>query len=161
MSRLEPPDYSGIFLEPDKIRYQDIDPPLRNLIRFINSQSWIRTYGSCAGPAYHGEDAGHKHKFFIGLFVDEASAGIKQVHWWLDEANRLNGSTGLRAEIEQVDKHPFGQGMVDGWNAYRLAAKEIRRGNNPLPPRIYRRLIKCLESAWEKFLSRVREGPFM
>lgn len=161
MSSPEPPDYSGIFLEPDKIRYQDIDPPLRNLIRFINSQSWIRTYGSCAGPAHHGEDAGHEHKFFIGLFVDEVSAGMKQLHLWLDEANRLNGSTGLRAEIEEVDKHPFGQGMVDGWNAYRLTAEEIRPVNNPLPPQIYLRLIKCLESAWEEVLSWSTKGPLV
>jgi hypothetical protein len=159
MSKPGPPDYSGIFLEPDKIRYQDIDPPLRNLIRFINSQPWIRTYGCCAGPAHHGVDAGHENKFFIGLFLDEASAGMKQMHFWLDEANRLNGSTGLRAEIELVDKHPFGQGMVDGWDAYRLSAKQIRRGNNPPPPKIYLRLIKCLENAWEEVLSRRRENP--
>jgi hypothetical protein len=159
MNKAEPPDYSGIFLEPDRIRYQDIDSPLRNLIRWINSQSWIRTYGSCAGPAHHGEDAGHEHTFFIGLFVDEASAGMKRVRLWLDEANRLNGSTGLRAEIEPVDKHPFGQGMVDGWNAYRLTAEKIRRGNNPLPPRIYLRLIKCLESSWKEVLNWSKKDP--
>jgi hypothetical protein len=159
MSSLEPPDYSGIFLEPDKIRYQEIDPPLRNLIRLINSQSWIRTYGSCAGPAHHGEGAGHEHKFFIGLFVDEPFTGIKQVRLWLDEANRLNGSTGLRAEIEPVDKHPFGQGMVDGRDAYRLTADEIRQGSNPIPPQTYLRLIKCLESAWEEVLNWSRKGP--
>jgi|GEM_PF-1234436 len=153
MSRLEPPDYSGIFLDPDSIRYQEIDPVLRNLIRLFNSQSWIRTYGCCAGPAHHGEDAGHEHKFFIGLFVDEASAGMTQVRLWLDEANRLNGSTGLRAEIVPVHKHPYGQGMVDGWNAYRLTAYEIRKGSNPLPPQIYLRLIKCLEIAWKALLN--------
>jgi hypothetical protein len=153
MNKPEPPDYSGIFLEPAAIRYQEIDPPLRNLIRLVNSQSWIRTYGCCAGPAHHGEDAGHEHKFFIGLFVDEASVGMTQVRLWLDEANRLNGSTGLRAEIERVHKHPYGQGMVDGCNAYRLTAHEIRKGNNPLPPQIYLRLIKCLEIAWEGLLN--------
>jgi len=150
MSKPEPPDYSGIFLDSDSIRYQEIDPPLRNLVRFVNSHSWISTYGCCAGPAHHGEDAGHEHRFFIGLFVDEASAGMTQVRLWLDEANRLNGSTGLRAEIEQVHKHPYGQGMVDGWNAYCVSAHEIRQGKNPLTPQIYLRLIKCLESAWEE-----------
>ncbi len=149
MSKPEPPDYSGIFLESGSIRYQEIDPPLRNLIRFFNSQSWISTYGCCAGPAHHGEDAGHEHRFFIGLFVDGASAGLSQVRLWLDEANRLNGSTGLRAEIEQVHKHPYGQGMVDGWNAYCVSAHEIRKGKDPLAPQTYLRLIKSLESAWE------------
>ena len=153
MPSLEPPDYSGIFLEPNRIRYQEIDPPLTNMIRFVNSQSWIRTYGCCAGPAHHGEDAGHKHNFFIGLFVDEASSGITQVRLWLDEANRLNGSTGLRAEIEGVDKHPYGQGMVDGWNAYRLTAHQVRQGDDPLSPQIYLRLIKSLEIAWEALLN--------
>jgi hypothetical protein len=95
--------------------------------------------------------------FFIGLFVDEASAGMPKVRLWLDEANRLNGSTGLRAEIVPVHKHPFGQGMVDGWNAYRLTAHEIRKASNPLPPQIYLRLIKCLEIAWEALLN---EGIF-
>ena len=149
MPSLEPPDYSGIFLEPNRIRYQEIDPPLRNLIRFVNGQSWIRTYGCCAGPAHHGENTGHEHNFFIGLFVNEASAGISQVQLWLDEANRLNGPTGLRAVIEGVDKHPYGQGMVDGWSAYRLSAHQIRQGDDPLPPQIYLRLIKCLEIAWK------------
>ena len=153
MNKPEPPNYSGIFLEPDSIRYQEIDPPLRNLIRFVNSQIWIRTYGCCAGPAHHGEDAGPEHKFFIGLFVDEASVGMTQVRLWLEEANRLNGSTGLRAEIVPVHKHPYGQGMVDGWNAYRVSAREIRKGYNPLPPQIYLRLIKCLETAWEALLN--------
>ena len=150
MPSVKSPDYSGIFLEPKRIRYQDIDPPLRNLIRFVNCQQWIRTYGCCAGPAHHGEDAGPEHNFFIGLFVDEASPGINQVRSWLDQANRLNGSTGLRAEIERVDKHPYGQGTVDGWNAYRLTAHQIRKDDNPLPPQIYLRLIKCLETAWEQ-----------
>jgi hypothetical protein len=153
MKKVEPPDYSGIFLEPDRIRYQEIDPPLRKLIRFVNSQSWIRTYGCCAGPAHHGEGTGPEHNFFIGLFVDEGSGGTTQVRWWLDEANRLNGSTGLRAEIEGVDKHPYGQGTVDGWNAYRLTAHEIRKGDHLLPPQVYIRLIKCLEIAWEDLLN--------
>jgi hypothetical protein len=153
MSRLEPPDYSGIFLEPDSIRYQEIDPPLRNLIRFVNSQSWIRTYGCCAGPAHHGEDAGHEHQFFIGLFIDQASAGMTQVRLWLDEANRLNGSTGLRAEIEKVHKHPYGHGMVDGWSAYRITIYEVPRGKIALPPPAYLRMIRSLETAWQETLS--------
>lgn len=153
MNKPEPPDYSGIFLEPDSIRYQEIDLPLRKLIRFVNSQSWIRTYGCCAGPAHHGEDAGHENQFFIGLFVEKTSAGMAQVRLWLDEANRLNGPTGLRAAMVTVDKHPFGQGEVDGWHAYRLTAHEIRKGNYPLPPKIYLRLIKCLEMAWEALLN--------
>ena len=153
MPSLEPPDYSGIFLEPKRIRYQEIDPPLRNLIRLVNRQSWIKTYGCCAGPAHHGEDAGHKHNFFIGLFVDEASAGITQVRLWLEEANRLNGPTGLRAEIDGLDKHPYGQGVVDGWKAYRLSACQVRQGDDPLPPQIYLRLIKCLEIAWNALLN--------
>jgi hypothetical protein len=161
MNKTEFSDYSGIFLEPDRIRYQEIDPPLRNLIKCINSQSWIRTYGSCAGPAHHGEAPDHKHQFFIGLFVDQASTALNQVRMWLDEANRLNGSTGVRAEIDEVLKHPFGQGMVDGWKAYRLTANEIRQGNNPLAAQIYLRLIKSLESAWEEVLNRCRKGPIV
>ena len=153
MNKPEPPDYSGIFLEPDSIRYREIDPPLRKLIRFVNSQSWIRTYGCCAGPAHHGEDAGHENQFFIGLFVNECSQGMTHLRLWLDETNRLNGPTGLRAAMVTVDKHPFGQGEVDGWNAYRLTAHEIRRGNDPLPPQIYLRLIKCLEMAWQELLN--------
>jgi len=149
LSKPEPPDYSGMFLEPDRIRYQEIDAPLRNLIRFINSQTWIRTYGCCAGPAHHGKDANHKHTFFIGLFVDEASPGMTQLRLWLDEANRLNASTGLRAGIERVHKHPYGQGMVDGWDAYRVSAHEVRQGDNLLLSHIHLRLIKCLEIAWE------------
>jgi len=158
MNKPEPPDYSGIFLEQDTIRYQEIDPPLRNLIRFVNCQSWIRTYGCCAGPAHHGEDAGHEHQFFIGLFVDEASAGMTQVRSWLDEANRLNGSTGLRAEIVQVHKHPFGQGMVDGWNAYRIRIYKVPRGKIALPPQAYLRMIRSLETAWQEtfFVKMVR-----
>lgn len=153
MKRAEPPDYSGIFLEPDKIRYQEIDPPLRNLIRFLNSQSWSRSYGCCGGPSHHGKDTDPAHELFIGLLVDEASGGMTQVRLWLDEANRLNGATGLRAEIERVRNHAFGSGMVDGWNAYRLTAYKIRKGNKPLPPKIYLRLIKCLEIAWESLFT--------
>lgn len=149
MPSIEHPDYSGIFLEPDSIRYQEIDPPLRNLIRSVNSQKWIRTYGCCAGPAHHGENSKSEHTFFVGLFVDETSGGMTPVRAWLDEANRLNGSTGLRAEVQRVHKHPYGQGMVDGWSAHRLWAHEIRKGNNSLSPQVYLRLIKCLETAWE------------
>jgi hypothetical protein len=153
MNKPEPLDYSGIFLEPDSIRYQEIDPPLRNLIRFVNSQSWIRTYGCCAGPAHHGEDAGHEHEFFIGLFVDEASAAMTQVRLWLDEANRLNGPTGLRAAMVTVDKHPFGQGDVDGWHAYRITIYEVPRGKIALPPQAYLRMIRSLETAWQETFS--------
>lgn len=153
MSKAEPPDYSGIFLEPESIRYQEIDPPLSNLIRSVNSQNWIRTYGCCAGPAHHGEDAEKEHMFFVGLFVDEASGGMTPVRVWLDEANRLNGSTGLRAEIERVHKHPYGQGAVAGWSAHRIWAHEIRKSNNSFPPQVYLRLIKCLETAWEALLN--------
>ena len=148
MEKCNPPDYSGIFLKSEQIRYEDIDPPLSRLIRLINDRPWIRTYGCCAGPAHHGESAGHEHQFFIGLMVDEASAGKIKLRGWLDEANRLNGSTGLRAEMEYVHKHPFGQGRVDGWSAYRVRAHQIRKGNTPFPPQIYLRLIKCLETAW-------------
>ena len=150
MKKPELPEYSGIFLEPDEIRYQEIDPPLRNLIRLINRQSWARTYGCCAGPAHHGRTPGDESKFFIGFFLEEDSAAINQLRLWLDEANRLNGSTGLRAEMDQVYRHPFGQGVVDGWRAYHLAAHEIGKGNTNLTPQIYLRLIKCLHPAWEK-----------
>jgi hypothetical protein len=153
MPSIKHPDYSGIFLEPDGIRYQEIDPPLRHLIRSVNSQKWIRTYGCCAGPAHHGEDADHEHQFFIGLFVNEASAGMTQVLLWLDEANRLNGSSGLRVEVERVHKHPYGQGTVDGWSAHRIWAHEIRKSKKSLPPQVYLRLIKCLETAWKALLN--------
>jgi hypothetical protein len=159
MSKAEHPDYSGIFLEPDRIRYQEIDPPLRNLIRSVNAQKWIRTYGCCAGPAHHGEDAGHEHQFFIGLFFNEASVGMTNVLLWLDKANRINGSTGLRAEVERVHKHPYGQGAVDGWSAHRIWAHEIRKSDNSLPPQVYQRLIKCLETAWEALLNAGNLGP--
>ena len=148
MSRLKPPDYSGIFLESEQIRYEDIDPPLSRLIRLINDKPWVKTYGCCAGPAHHRESSGHGHQFFIGLLVDEASAGTIKLRKWLDEANRINGSTGLRAEMEYLHKHPFGQGMVGGWSAYRVTAYEIRKSDTPLPPQTYLRLVKCLETAW-------------
>jgi hypothetical protein len=91
--------------------------------------------------------------FFVGLFVDEASGGMPPVLVWLDEANRLNGSTGLRAEVERVHKHPYGQGTVDGWSAHRIWAHEIRKSNYSLPPQVYLRLIRCLETAWEALLN--------
>ncbi len=151
MTRMEPPDYSGIFLEPEKIRYEEIDPPLINLIRLINSQSWVKTYGCCAGHAHHGEDSDAEHQFFMGFFVNGEYGGAKRLRSWVEEANRLNGPTGLRAEVESVDKHPFGQGSVDGWYAYRITAHEIQGRMNLLPAQTYLRMIKCLETAWEKF----------
>ena len=151
MTRIEPPDYSGIFLEPEDIKYEEIDPPLRNLIRLINSESWIKTYGCCAGHAHHGEDLDPEHQFFMGFFVNHEDGGAKRLRSWVEEANRLNGPTGLRTELERVDKHPFGQGSVDGWNAYRIVAYETPGRMHLLPAQIYLRMIKCLETAWEKF----------
>ena len=148
---MEPPDYSGIFLEPDDIKYEEIDPPLRNLIHLINSESWVKTYGCCAGHAHHEEDSDPEHQFFMGFFVNHEDGGAKRLRSWVEEANRLNGSTGLRAEVESVDKHPFGQGSVDGWYAYRITAYETQGGMNLLPAQTYLRMIKCLEKAWETF----------
>ena len=51
--------------------------------------------------------------------------------------------------MESVDKHPFGQGSVDGWYAYRIMAHEIPGKMNLLPGQTYLRMIKCLETAWE------------
>jgi len=150
MTRMEPPDYSGIFLEPENIKYQEIDPPLRDLIRLISSESWVKTYGCCAGHAHHGEESGAEHQFFMGFFVNHEYGGADRLRSWVEEANRLNGPTGLRAEVESVDKHPFGQGSVDGWRAYRLAVQEIRVRHKPSRPQAYTRMIKCLELAWEK-----------
>ncbi|MCG6944895.1 MAG: hypothetical protein LJE87_06070 [Deltaproteobacteria bacterium] len=150
MTRMEPPDYSGIFLEPEDIQYEEIDPPFRNLIRLINSESWVKTYGCCAGQAHHGENPDSEHHFFMGFFVDHGCGGAKRLQSWVEEANRLNGPTGLRTEVESVDKHPFGQGSVGGWYAYRLTAHEIPGRMNLLPAQAYLRMIKCLETAWEK-----------
>jgi hypothetical protein len=150
MTRMEPPGYSGIFLEPEDIQYQEIDPPLRELILRINAESWIKTYGCCAGHAHHGEDSEPEHHFFMGFFVHHEDGGAKRLQSWIEEANRLNGPTGLRAEVESVDKHPFGQGSVDDWYAYRLTAHEIQGRMNLLPAQTYLRMIKCLETAWEK-----------
>ena len=149
MTRMEPPDYSGIFLEPEDIRYEEIDPPLRNLIRLINSESWVKTYGCCDGQAHHGEDLDPEHQFFMGFFVNHEDGGANRLRSWIEEANRLNGPTGLRAEVERVDKHPFGQSSVDGWYAYRLKAYEIQGRMNLHLEQIYLRMIKCLETAWE------------
>jgi len=150
MDKVKQPDYSGIFLQPDEIRYQEIDRPLRKLIELINAQPWLRSYGCCAGQGHHGEDAGIEHQFFIGLFVDETANGIAHLRRWLVQSNRLNGPTGLVAEITGVDKHPFGQGSVDGWGAYRITAHEVRGVTSHLRPQRYLRLIKCLETGWEK-----------
>ena len=150
MTKLEPPDYGGIFLDVHEIRYEKIDPPLRSLIRLINSQPWSRTYGCCAGHAHHGEDPGDEHQFFIGLFVKGDCGGIRRLRSWVDEANRINGSTGLRAEVESVHKHPFGQGMIDGWSAYRLVLHEIRKGRIFGQPQTYLRMIRSFEEAYDR-----------
>jgi hypothetical protein len=150
MSELKQPDYRGIFLEPDKICYQEIDRPLRKLIELINGQSWLTSYGCCAGQAHHGEDAGLEHQFYIGLFVDETTDGIAHLRQWLEESNRLNGPTGLEAEITGVYQHPFGQGSVDGWAAYRITAR-LRKDTLPAGPQTYLRLIKCLQTAWGRW----------
>jgi len=150
MNKAKQPDYSGIFLEPDDICYQEIDRPLRKLIELINGQSWIRSYGCCAGQAHHGEDAALEHQFFIGLFVDETTDGVARLSRWLEESNRLNGPTGLAAEMTKVHKHAFGQGSVDGWGAYRITAHELRRGTVHVRSQTYLRLVKCLQTAWEK-----------
>ena len=140
----------GMFVEPHQIRYAEIDPPLRKLIRLINAESWIRTYGCCAGRAHHDDTSATERQFYIGLFVDGDSAGSKRLGSWLDEANRLNGPTGLSAGLERVYKHPFGQGSVDGWYAYQLAVHEVPGRQIPLQPQAYMRMIKCLELAWKE-----------
>ena len=153
-SKMEPPEYGGIFLDAEKIEYEQIDPPLRNLIRLVNTQPWISTYGCCAGQAHHAEDRGGENRFFIGLFV-RADTGIGWLRSWVEEANRINGSTGLRTEMEYVHKHPFGQGPVDGWVAYRLTVKEIRKPETPMQPQTCLRMIRSLEAAWV----RLRPAP--
>ena len=149
MTRMKPPEYSGIFLEPEQIKYQEVDPPLRNLIRLMSSQSWITTYGCCAGPAQHGEEAGHEHQFFIGLFVDGEHGGINRLYSWIQLANQLNGPTGLSLELKTVHQHPFGQGQLDGWYAHRITAHVLQGRMNSLPSQAHLRMIKCLETAWE------------
>ncbi len=144
------PAYGGIFLEPHQIKYEEIDPPLRRLIRLMNSQPWIRTYGSCAGHAHHRQPPEDEHQFFLGIFLEGGYGAANRLQSWVDEANRLNGSTGLRVGVESVLKHPFGQGSVAGWCAYRVAIHEIREGKVPRRPQIYLRMIKCLESAWKE-----------
>ena len=154
MSKVKTPDYGGIILDPREIKYEEIDPPLRKLIRLINSQPWIRTYGCCAGCANHGRNPGQEHQFFIGLFLKEDCAEISRLMWWVDEANRINGSTGLRSEAESVHKHPLGQGTVDGWVAYRVGIYEIRKRGVPVRPQTYLRMIRSLEAAWDRLLQR-------
>jgi hypothetical protein len=158
MSKVESPDYGGIILHSHEIKYDRIDPPLRKLIFQINSQRWIRTYGCCAGHAHHGKDPGFEHQFFIGLFVKSDEVGISGLRSWLHEANRLNGSTGLRAEAESVHKHPLGQGSVEGWVAYRLTVHEVRKRDVPMAPQTYLRMIRSLEEAWGR-LWPVSERP--
>lgn len=153
MSKMDPPEYSGIFLEPEEIEYQEIDPPLRRLIGLINSQTWSRTYGCCAGHAHHGQQENEKQEFFIGLFVDNELIDLNQLHQWLDEANRLNGPTGVRLEIEAVHKHPFGQGSVDGWYAYRVSVQKIPGRTIASLTQAYRRAVRCLEMAWEQIFA--------
>ncbi|MFP3870399.1 MAG: hypothetical protein ACLFVT_05905 [Syntrophobacteria bacterium] len=138
----------GIFLDPCQIDFEAIDPPLRRLVRLINSRSWARTYGCCAGPAYHGEDPGEKHQFYIGLFVRADSAGMRHLRSWLDEANRINGSTGVRAALKSVPRHPFGQDGVAGWYACRLAIDQVH-GTTPSQQQAFLRMIKSLKIAWD------------
>ena len=148
MTNIHDIDYGGIFLESHEIRYEEIDPPLRSLIRLINSQHWVRTYGCCAGHAHHGGAHGDRHQFFIGLFASIDPSALNRLKLWVDEANRINGSTGLRAVIESVPKHPMGQGSVDGWSAYRLVLYDIRNGKISLRPQTYLRMIRSLEMSW-------------
>jgi hypothetical protein len=72
------------------------------------------------------------------------------LHSWLDEANRLNGPTGVRAEIESVHKHPFGQGCVDGWYAYRVLVQKISGRTIASLNQAHTRIVRCLEMAWEQ-----------
>ena len=150
MNESKQPNYRGIFLEPDKICYQEIDGPLRKLIELINGQSWLMSYGCCAGQAHHGTDAGLEHQFYLGLFVDETTDGVARLRRWLEEANRLNGPTGLVAEMTGVYQHPFGQGSVDGWASYRITA-HVRKDTVHASPQTYLRLIKCLQTAWGRW----------
>jgi hypothetical protein len=150
MNEVEPPDYSGIYLNPRQIDYEEVDPPLRSLIRLINSQPWIRTYGCCAGHAYHGKNPAARHHFFIGVFLRADHTGMGRLRSWLDEANRINGSTGLRTEAARVHKHPLGQGRVDGWVAYRLTVYERRKRKAPMRSQTYLRMIRSLEEAWAR-----------
>ena len=143
-------DYGGIVLEAHEIKYDEIDLPLRRLVRLINSALWVKSYGCCGGPAFHGHNPDVGHQFFIGLFIDSDNDGIHRLHSWVTQANRLNGSTGLCAEVENVLKHPLGQGSVDGWLAYRLAARNVRRRQVSPGPAVFLRLITCLESAWKE-----------
>jgi hypothetical protein len=145
------PSYSGIVLEPDVIDYEEIDPPLQKLIRLINSQSWVKSYGCCAGPAHHDQDPGIEHQFFIGLFATDGVSEPSKLRFWLQEANRLNGPTGLFADLEYVQKHPLGQGSVDGWCAYRVGIHQ--RGGSDIPPaqQAFKRMIRSLETAWDIF----------
>ena len=149
MTKMEPPEYGGIFLESDEIEYQEIDPPLRKLIGLINSQPWIRTYGCCAGQAHHLDHLNDENHFFLGLFVDDKLDGINRLQSWLEDANRLNGPTGLRAEVESVHKHPFGQGSVDGWYAYRITTHMTRSRAHSSLQQVHKRMINSLETALE------------
>ena len=150
MTEIEHSEYGGMALEPHNIDYEDIDPPLRHLIRLINCQPWIRTYGCCAGHAHHGDEDSEKHKFFIGLFVNGEVADLNDLRFWLVEANGINGPTGLRAEVESVHKHPFGHGSVDGWYAYRVVVQESPGRKITSLIQSYARVVRCLEVAWDK-----------
>jgi hypothetical protein len=57
----------------------------------------------------------------------------------------------LRAELEVVHKHPLGQGSVDGWCAYRVGIHKMEGRNIPAPQRVFTRMIRSLERAWEIF----------
>jgi hypothetical protein len=144
-----PDTISGMCLTRSEIDYREIDPPLRDLIHRINSQEWISTYGCCAGPAYHEKGADHTYPFYIALFVRDDPGSTERLRFWLDEGNRLNGSTGLRARLESVHQHPLGTGSVQGYSALRVVIHQIRK--NPARPAqpAFLRLVRCLEKAWE------------
>lgn len=96
-------------------------------------------------PVQHWQDP-DGHPFFIGLFARGARAAAR-LQEWIEEANRLNGPTGLRLYLEPVERHPLGQGTVQGWNAYRIVAAPAGGKKARQEPQTFRRLIRSLESA--------------
>jgi hypothetical protein len=147
------PGKGGIFLEPRDIDYAEIDPPLRSLIQIINSQPWIKTYGCCAGAAFHPDGTGEKHRFYIGLLARSVTGGVDELRSWLMEANRLNGPTGLSAVTRRVSKHAFGESGTGGWYAHELEVCQSpgRIINNKREA--FLRMIRCLETSWEETIS--------
>jgi hypothetical protein len=152
-----PTQYGAIVLDTDAIDYAEVDPPLRRLIPLMNSQLWVKTYGCCAGHAHHGENPGPEHRFFIGLFVPAQNSEVNKLRVWLEEANRLNGPTGLRAEVEYVHKHALGQGNVDGWCAYRVVVIEMEGRDVSSKEQPFKRMIRSLEMAWEALWPRPKK----